>query len=63
MPARSAAPRYTKSTLPTKPCATCGRPFAWRKKWSQCWDEVKYCGEKCRRNRPGPEVGSGPATS
>ncbi|AYA36675.1 DUF2256 domain-containing protein [Hymenobacter oligotrophus] len=48
----SSAPRYTKSTLPTKPCATCGRPFAWRKKWSQCWDEVKYCGEKCRRNRP-----------
>lgn len=45
-------PRYTKTTLPTKLCATCGRPFAWRKKWARCWDEVKYCGEKCQRQRP-----------
>ncbi|WP_078063084.1 DUF2256 domain-containing protein [Solirubrum puertoriconensis] len=51
MPSSFSTPRYTKSNLPTKQCATCGRPFAWRKKWSQCWDEVKYCGEKCRRNR------------
>ncbi|MDX1679835.1 MAG: DUF2256 domain-containing protein [Akkermansiaceae bacterium] len=40
-----------KSDLPTKICATCGRPFAWRKKWKKCWDEVKHCSEKCRRNR------------
>ena len=42
--------KFTKSNLPTKICATCGRPFEWRKKWRNCWDEVKYCGEKCQRN-------------
>ncbi|HEX8351175.1 MAG TPA: DUF2256 domain-containing protein [Hymenobacter sp.] len=47
-----AAPRFTKATLPTKICVTCGRPFAYRKKWRACWDEVKYCGEKCQRNKP-----------
>ncbi|NJN73845.1 MAG: DUF2256 domain-containing protein [Limnothrix sp. RL_2_0] len=40
-----------KSDLPTKNCAVCGLPFAWRKKWEQCWDEVKYCSERCRRRR------------
>ncbi|RLJ59025.1 hypothetical protein BCF46_1167 [Litoreibacter meonggei] len=37
-----------KSDLPTKTCATCGRPFAWRKKWALVWDEVRYCSERCR---------------
>jgi hypothetical protein len=40
-----------KSHLPHKTCATCGRPFAWRKKWERCWDEVRHCGERCRKNR------------
>jgi hypothetical protein len=43
-----------KGQLPTKVCATCGRPFEYRKKWRACWDEVKYCGEKCQRNKPHP---------
>ena len=43
---------YQKGQLPTKICLTCGRPFEYRKKWRNSWDEVKYCGEKCRRNRP-----------
>ncbi|MEM8601910.1 MAG: DUF2256 domain-containing protein, partial [Bacteroidota bacterium] len=47
----SRPPRYTKSTLPSKTCAVCGRPFDWRKKWADVWDEVKYCSERCRRNR------------
>lgn len=21
------------------------------KKWSKCWDDVKYCSEKCRRQK------------
>ncbi|MBD0341351.1 MAG: DUF2256 domain-containing protein, partial [Microcoleus sp. Co-bin12] len=21
------------------------------KKWADCWDEVKYCSERCRRRR------------
>ena len=42
---------HKKPNLPTKICPTCGRPFSWRKKWEKCWDEVKHCSEKCRRNR------------
>jgi len=40
-----------KSDLPSKTCVVCRRPFAWRKKWRDCWDEVRYCSERCRRNR------------
>lgn len=44
--------KLRKGQLPTKICVTCGRPFEYRKKWRANWDEVKYCGEKCQRNRP-----------
>ncbi|WP_407060125.1 DUF2256 domain-containing protein [Burkholderia contaminans] len=37
--------------LPEKTCETCGSPFSWRKKWKAAWDEVRYCSERCRRNR------------
>lgn len=40
--------RYTKSNLPEKICAACGRPFAWRKKWARDWDNVKTCSERCK---------------
>ncbi len=40
-----------KGDLPTKTCATCGLPFAWRRKWAAVWDEVRYCSERCRRAR------------
>ncbi|MEC7792826.1 MAG: DUF2256 domain-containing protein [Pseudomonadota bacterium] len=40
-----------KSELPTKICVACQRPFAWRRKWSRHWNEVKYCSERCRRSR------------
>lgn len=40
-----------KSELPVKTCAVCGLPFLWRKKWERCWEEVKYCSERCRRHR------------
>jgi len=29
------AEKYTKSNLPSKICAVCGRPFEWRKKWQK----------------------------
>ena len=48
--------RFTKPTLPTKPCAACGRPFAWRKKWERVWDEVKFCSDRCRSAKGGPTV-------
>lgn len=41
--------RPKKGELPTKICVVCQRPFAWRKKWERCWDEVRYCSERCRR--------------
>lgn len=44
-------PKYTKSNLPSKVCQTCARPFEWRKKWESCWDDVKYCSDRCRGNR------------
>lgn len=36
---------------PIKICAVCGRPFQWRRKWQDVWDEVRYCSERCRRAR------------
>ena len=36
---------------PTKTCAVCGRPFQWRRKWKDVWDDVRYCSERCRRRR------------
>jgi len=35
-----------------KICKTCGRTFAWRKKWEKDWDIVKYCSDACRGNKP-----------
>lgn len=40
-----------KADLPSKPCARCGRPMTWRKKWAKNWSEVKYCSEACRRDK------------
>jgi hypothetical protein len=40
-----------KSDFPSKICPVCGLSFTWRKKWEDCWDEVKYCSERCRRRK------------
>ncbi|MCA0363312.1 MAG: DUF2256 domain-containing protein [Spirosomataceae bacterium] len=40
-----------KTDLPQKICKVCQRPFSWRKKWENCWEEVRYCSEKCRKNK------------
>jgi hypothetical protein len=40
-----------KPHLPQKPCAACGRPFAWRRKWARVWEEVRYCSDACRKGR------------
>ena len=29
----------------------CGLPFNWRKKWERDWDNVKYCSDRCRREK------------
>jgi hypothetical protein len=48
-----------KGDLPSKPCAACGRPFAWRKKWERVWDEVRFCSDRCRAEA---KRGGAPAT-
>ncbi len=40
-----------KVNLPQKKCPVCNRNFTWRKKWEKVWDEVKYCSEKCKKNK------------
>ncbi|MFN3556427.1 MAG: DUF2256 domain-containing protein [Bacteroidales bacterium] len=40
-----------KSDLPHKICPVCGLAFAWRRKWAKTWEEVRYCSERCRRNK------------
>ena len=37
-----------KADLPTKTCVACRRPFTWRKKWAEVWEEVRYCSDRCR---------------
>lgn len=44
-----------KASLPSKPCAGCGRPMSWRKRWAKNWEEVKFCSEACRQQR-GPKA-------
>ncbi|MBM5824471.1 MAG: DUF2256 domain-containing protein [Cyanobacteria bacterium M_surface_10_m2_119] len=36
---------------PSKICPVCGRSFQWRRKWKDVWDEVRYCSERCGRQR------------
>ena len=40
-----------KSDLPEKTCVACGRPMVWRKAWAKTWDQVKYCSDRCRKDR------------
>ncbi|MBO6811001.1 MULTISPECIES: DUF2256 domain-containing protein [Marinobacter] len=42
---------HKKLNLPEKTCPVCQRPFKWRKKWAKDWDNVRYCSERCRRER------------
>lgn len=52
-PASDTAPgggfKGNKRTLPSKPCAVCGRPMSWRRAWAKNWEAVRYCSEACRR--------------
>lgn len=48
-----------KQDLPAKICATCGKPFAWRKKWAKNWDDVRYCSDRCRNHRHDEQTQAG----
>ncbi|WP_346348388.1 DUF2256 domain-containing protein [Sulfitobacter sp. KE43] len=43
-----------KENRPQKICACCGRPFSWRRKWADVWAEVRYCSQRCKRQRQQP---------
>ena len=43
--------RIQKANLPRKICIVCERPFSWRKKWKNCWEEVLYCSNGCRKRK------------
>ncbi|PWN49863.1 hypothetical protein IE53DRAFT_296124, partial [Violaceomyces palustris] len=40
------------SSLSPKPCRTCGRMITPRAKWSKNWEEIKFCSDGCRNQRP-----------
>ena len=40
-----------KDKLPQKTCLVCKKSFKWRKKWKKDWENVKYCSERCKRNK------------
>ncbi|MGJ1325360.1 MULTISPECIES: DUF2256 domain-containing protein [Sphingobacterium] len=46
------------ANLPSKICEVCGLRFNWRKKWKKNWDDVKYCSERCRKNKKSTFSGS-----
>ncbi|NDC38357.1 MAG: DUF2256 domain-containing protein [Proteobacteria bacterium] len=50
MRSKGSKKQVKKENLPKKICPSCSRPFSWRKKWERCWDEVRYCSERCRRS-------------
>ncbi|WP_433984179.1 DUF3253 domain-containing protein [Tunturiibacter empetritectus] len=52
MPDRRRKPERTTPHR-DKICKTCGRSFAWRERWAQDWDVIKYCSDECRGYRPG----------
>ena len=39
------------SQRPSKVRPVCGRPFSWRRKWADVWDQVLYCSDRCRQMR------------
>jgi hypothetical protein len=40
-----------KQSLPSKPCAVCGRTMTWRKAWAKNWESVRYCSDACRAKK------------
>ncbi|MFK7828982.1 MAG: DUF2256 domain-containing protein [Congregibacter sp.] len=57
--------RQNKVAQPRKPraekqCPVCERPFHWRARWKNNWDEIVYCSRRCAGQRsqiPRPDPG------
>ncbi|MBL9076554.1 MAG: DUF3253 domain-containing protein [Planctomycetes bacterium] len=54
MPSAARASPLVAVPADTKLCASCGRRFAWRRRWARCWEAVRHCSDACRRHRVGP---------
>jgi hypothetical protein len=50
MPQRASF-KGNKAALPQKICAACGLPMVWRKNWAKNWEAIKFCSERCKRNK------------
>ncbi|MCB2000044.1 MAG: DUF2256 domain-containing protein [Burkholderiaceae bacterium] len=51
MRARANGFKGNKAALPCKPCAVCGRPMVWRRRWARNWEVVTVCSDACRLSR------------
>ncbi|QED25785.1 DUF2256 domain-containing protein [Microvenator marinus] len=51
MPDKKRGFKGNKAALPSKTCTVCGLTMTWRKSWTKNWEDVKYCSERCRRNK------------
>ncbi|MEQ1903750.1 MAG: DUF2256 domain-containing protein [Pirellulaceae bacterium] len=50
---------HKKPDLPTKTCVHCARLFAWRKKWVNVWEQVRFCSDRCRSEARKKKVPTG----
>lgn len=41
--------------MKSKICLNCGREMEYRKSWARNWEQVKYCSDKCRREKKSPD--------
>ncbi|WP_439100425.1 DUF2256 domain-containing protein [Congregibacter sp.] len=40
-----------KNPKAEKTCPVCDRPFQWRARWKNNWEEIVYCSRRCSSQR------------
>jgi len=45
------AKNTNKDSTETKLCVSCGRKFAYQKRWEKNWADVRYCSKSCRQDK------------
>lgn len=58
MPDRKKTSRQSDGGPEAKTCAACGRTIEWRKKWERDWENVRFCSDACRKEKPGAREAS-----
>ncbi|MEO0435500.1 MAG: DUF2256 domain-containing protein [Pseudomonadota bacterium] len=51
MSKRQAKKNESKNPKAEKVCPVCARPFHWRARWKNNWEEVVYCSRRCSKDR------------